>query len=72
MHLDLMFDGSVGKAVEEHLIDSHVKSGYDLLWVAVKLSIEVSVKLLQVSTVHVQEWLSCDADLYKPIKITIG
>jgi len=62
-HLDLVLQGSVWILVKEHLVDGHVKGGYNLLGVADQLAIEWGVKLLQMVAVEVQEWIANRVDL---------
>jgi len=56
--------------VKEHLIHGHVKCGNDFLGVVDQLTVQVGVKLAQVVTVDVQEWLPNHIDL-KTIRMAL-
>src|SRR6218665_676161 len=53
-HLDLVLEGSLRVAIEEHLVCCYVEGWYDLLRVAYQLAIDVRIELLQVVAVYVE------------------
>ena len=62
-HLDLVFQCRVHILLKEHLIHRHVKGWDDFLWILNELSVQVSVKRLQMLTIEVQERLADEIDL---------
>lgn len=62
-HLDLVIQHSCGILFEEHLVDSHVHGGDDLLGIADQLFVEVFVEGLQVSAIDVHVGLLQGMDL---------
>jgi len=64
MYLYLMFYSCVGEPKEEHLIDGHVKRRDDFLRVGVELTVQLCVKLFQMSAVHVEKRVTRDTNLY--------
>lgn len=65
LNLNLMLQLSIRIFFKEHLIDSHVKSGNHFLWITDKLSVQVSIKCLQMTTVDAKEWCLQDVNLWK-------
>lgn len=64
-NLNLVLQNGVGETVKEHLVDRHVERRDDFLRVVNELTVQVRVKLLQVSAVHVQERFTHRVDLKK-------
>ena len=63
-----MFENCVRIILKEHLADCHVEGRNHLLRISHKLTVEVRVKLFQVKTIDVEEWLANNADLLKAIQ----
>lgn len=51
--LNLMFQHGIWKTIKEQLIDGHVKGWNDFLRIVNELSVQVCIKLLQVTAVNV-------------------
>ena len=70
-YLNLMLQGRFWESVEKQLIDCHVEGGDHFLRVVDQLTIQILVKLFQVTTVHIQEGLTNSIDLWKIQKVTV-
>jgi len=62
-NLYLVFKDGVWISIKEHLIDRHVERRNHFLWVCYQLTAQIRVKLTQVLTVEVEEWLTNDTYL---------
>ena len=70
-YLNLMLQGRIWESVKKQLIDCHVEGRNHFLRVVDQLTIQILVKLFQVTTVHIQEWLTNSIDLWKIQKFTV-